>query len=63
MNRSTTSSTTSRINQFINTHKYAITMTAIAVVSVMVLRSKNANAVWVNAKDLDNQPYGYISFK
>ena len=59
MKRDTTSS---KLNDFINTHKYAITMTAISVTCMIMLRRKNSMVEFVKAKTIDDPIYGYAKF-
>jgi hypothetical protein len=46
-----------QIDDFINTHKYAITMTAVAAVSLFMLRQQSKNVVMMKP---DDDIYRYV---
>lgn len=51
-----------RINNYINTHKYVIVVTTIAVVAVIMLRNQDS-VQWVNNKPSSDEIFGFISAK
>lgn len=53
-----------KINGWINRHKFVITVSAIALISLIALKSKNNNTVWVKdlSKAIEDKPFAYVTF-